>query len=92
MPRDGVPSTGVPKRSTPSRAAVMSADPNVAGSKRPGRFEALRVLPCDREPIPAPILVAAPPLLMASGVKNAEYCGRVSFVGDARCAWKSSTK
>ena len=34
----GVP----PKRSTPSRAAVMIAEPKVAGSKRAGRLDVLR--------------------------------------------------
>ena len=86
MPRDGVFELGVPNRSTPSRAAVMIAEPNVEGSKRPGRFDAPKVVAWDRVPMPEPIMVAAPPLCKTSGLRNVDDCGNFSFLGDARCA------
>ena len=69
---------GVPKRSTPSRAAVMIAEPKVEGSKRAGRLVVLREAAVEpREgrwvgmwtPTP-PVVVVVPPTI--KGVRSGE--------------------
>ena len=89
------PKPGVPSRSTPSRAAVIIALPNVLGSKRAGRLEVLRDAALESEG--RPVGKWAPPLGLvpvptAKGDKRGDDCCNFSFLGLARCAWKSSTR
>ena len=66
------PSPGLPKRSTPSRAALMMAEPNVAGSNRPpDRFGAPIDPDAVRDPMPTEECPDA--VVIWSGVRNGEF-------------------
>jgi len=67
----------VPKRSTPSRAAVMMALPNVDGSNRPGRLDVLRGAAEVRDGRPVAICTVPALLVLAPttrGVSSGDDC------------------
>jgi hypothetical protein len=88
----GVP----PKRSTPSRAAVIIAEPKVEGSKRVGRLDVEREAAVEREGRPVGMCTPEAALLLAAptmrGVRIGEDCWRLSLPGLARWAWKRSRR